>query len=374
MSHSFQWILRAVLLVLSASVDASVCQVITGWPAVIIVDLQILPFLRQKTSAQHGCWGQPCISPTSLLCLCQQLISGLFHCLQPGSWCELRILCTGPQLAQLVVLSLVSEHCPSVLVMPNQESGPFERSHCQGKMHGRLVRRTWRDFCCKSSWPGEWTLPARCCMLLEWGFHGSRPRCDVEPLWKVVAYRTWRSPEVGKPAPGPGTLEFYHTCLREFKFLEQSALDIKLIACLAISSRIMRSTARRKVTASWNCSMSMLAFGFGRSSSGSSDAAFIRSGWARPNLTHFIHSVLPSWREICMWPAGNGDDPRSCLPCLTMSDLGCRFLDQWWLSGIREGSQGPGVGGRREAGCRMVWMEVSGFPGRVLVECRVSVV
>ena len=87
-------------------------------------------------------------------------------------------------------------------------------------MHGRLVRRTWRDFCCKSSWPGEWTLPARCCMLLEWGFHGSRPRCDVEPLWKVVAYRTWRSPEVGKPAPG--TLEFYHTCLREFKFLEQS--------------------------------------------------------------------------------------------------------------------------------------------------------
>ena len=105
------------------------------------------------------------------------------------------------------------------------------------------------------------------------------------------------------------------------------ALEIKLIACLAISSGILWSTARRKFTASWNCSMSMLAFGFGRSSSGSSDAAFLRSGWARPNLTHFIHSVLlPSWREICMWPAGNDDDPREWSP---VSDLGCRFFDQW---------------------------------------------
>ena len=51
-----------------------------------------------------------------------------------------------------------------------------------------------------------------------------------------------------------GILELDHMCLGEFmessKSWSNRALEIKLIACLAVSSGILRSTARRKVTAS----------------------------------------------------------------------------------------------------------------------------
>ena len=59
-------------------------------------------------------------------------------------------------------------------------------------------------------------------MLIGWGFRGSRPRCDVEPLeggWHREP-RDLRKRE--DQHHHIGILKLYHMCLREFKFLEQS--------------------------------------------------------------------------------------------------------------------------------------------------------
>ena len=80
-------------------------------------------------------------------------------------------------------------------------------------------------------------------------------------------------------------------CLGEIELMEQTGAGHQA-DCLPVD--FLRNSAIDR-SKEGNCVMklmSMLAFGLGRSYSGSSDAAFIWSRRARPNLTHFIHSVL----------------------------------------------------------------------------------
>ena len=75
-------------------------------------------------------------------------------------------------------------------------------------------------------------------------------------------------------------------------------LESKWIAFLVTSQGISESIRCRVVTARWNSSMPTVLLGFGCSAYGISDAAFIRSGWRRPNLTPRIHSALDPSRRL----------------------------------------------------------------------------
>ena len=82
-------------------------------------------------------------------------------------------------------------------------------------------------------------------------------------------------------------------------------LEIKWIAFLVTSEGMLGSTRCRVVTARWKSSMLTVLFGWGCSAYGISDAAFIRSGWRRPNLTPRIHSAFdPSRRLMSICPEG----------------------------------------------------------------------
>ena len=76
-------------------------------------------------------------------------------------------------------------------------------------------------------------------------------------------------------------------------------------AFLVISAGIRESTFWSVATSLLNSIISTVFVGRGLCSGGTSDAATMRSGWRRPNLTPRIHSSLdPSCRLMSICPEG----------------------------------------------------------------------
>ena len=112
----------------------------------------------------------------------------------------------------------------------------------------------------------------------------------------------------------------------------------------------------------------MVRHGFGFSASESSDLAFIRCLWFKPNLTHLIHSCLWSpLREIWIWPSRIVDDPLEWYPGSDrgwrVEVFGCFFIGRrvcrkWF---------GTCIWGCWQASCWSRWMVVLFLPRLIVI-------